>query len=204
MNETDPTKPNKAKIEYACTQLLKGILGCNVFDDENFEGTPERMARMYMTMISPKEEIQASVDKFLAKSFPSDYDGIVLLPNIVATSFCPHHMLPVEYTVHIGYIRGNVGKQAVIGASKPERVCREFGKYPYLQETFTREISLDLQDAINAQGVAVVVKGKHNCMRVRGIKNPCANMVTSMMLGSFKENVETRNEFFHLLDLGRE
>ena len=184
-------------LNTICGELLKELFGDDILEDDNFKDTPKRMAVMYTSMFKPTELIDEMVGAVMSKSFPTEYDGIVMLPNIESISFCPHHMLPVTYTITIAYIPGK--EHTVIGASKPERIARLWGKHPYLQETFTKKIADTISSSIHPSGLAVVVKGRHSCMRIRGVNNPCAEMITSEMFGAFKENPETRAEFHALL-----
>jgi len=198
-----------SRVKKASTELLEALFGEDVLYNPNFSGTPDRMAKMYMSMLWNADEIESTVIQALSKKFPTEYEGIVLLPNISSISFCPHHMLPVEYTIHLAYIPGfdngargeDLLERTVIGASKPERVCQALGKYPYLQEDLTQTVASIIEEAIHPKGIAVVVKGRHGCMRVRGIKNPCANMVTSVMTGAFN-TPNSKAEFFELLKIG--
>ena len=193
-------KIKKRTIKAAAEQLLKAIFGGTILNSANFKETPERMANMYLSMIDSQEEIIDNAVRIVKKTFPSSYKGMILLPEIKTISFCPHHMLPVEYTIHIAYIP-NEKTGTVIGASKPERLSKALSKYAVLQESYTNNIMNAIKENVKPAGVAIVVQGKHSCMRVRGIKNPCASMITSSMWGSFKDNIETRNEFFKLLEL---
>jgi len=184
-----------------CGMLLKKLFGDEILDDPNFTETPRRMANMYLDMFKPKDVICEIADSIMSKSFPSDYRGMVLLPDISTVSFCPHHMLPVEYKIVIGYIPQQGLRSKLVGASKPERLACTLAKTPILQETYTRDIALWIQRAIDPLGVAVIIKGNHSCMRIRGVKNPCSSMRTSEMFGAFKENPRTQAELFSLLNL---
>jgi len=181
-------------IKDAASAFLKAIFkNEDILLDENFRETPDRIAKVYGNLIQDSEHIKKQVFECMQKRFPSDYKGIILLPNIRATGLCPHHMLIVDYTIHIAYIPDD----CVCGASKPERVARLLAKNAPLQEDYTERISRAL--IAITQNVAVVVHGEHSCMRIRGVKNPCASMRTSVLSGAFKENLETREEFFELL-----
>lgn len=209
---------SNAKLTEICESLLVELFGDGILKDPNFTETPQRMAKMYREMFSPCDLIDKIAKSIMDKSFPSTYRGMVILPNISTVSFCPHHMLPVEYTIIIGYIPNASNNEygdfslffeqdfrlletKLIGASKPERLACTLAKHPILQETYNRLIVQYIQESINPLGIAVIVKGQHSCMRIRGIKNACSNMITSEMTGAFKENHRTQAELFSLINM---
>jgi GTP cyclohydrolase I len=163
--------------------------------DANFKGTPERILRSYYEIfqgLNSEEEIK----KLFLTSFPSNYKGMVIVDNIKCFSVCPHHLLTVEYKVHVGYISEN----KMIGISKLPRLVQLLARRPVLQETFTEDISKILMDNLKAEGVMVMVYGMHNCMRIRGIEKPDAVTITSSIKGIFEEHV-VREEFMSLVNL---
>jgi GTP cyclohydrolase IA len=200
-------KGNKmSTVSGICENLLQHLFGSDILKDPNFMETPQRMAKMYEAMFDCQEDIDNIVSQILKKSFPSSYDGLIILPDIRTISFCPHHLLPVEYNVTIAYlpsIDNTSGMYKVIGASKPERVSCALAKRPILQEEYTTAIADAIQETIHPKGVAIIIQGFHSCMRIRGVKNPCANMITSEMTGAFLENPRTQNELFELIKLGK-
>ncbi len=174
-------------IECAVRAIL-----ATVGEDINREGlldTPARVARMYEEIaggykIDPAVMVNDAI-------FSVSYDEMVMVKDIDYYSMCEHHMLPFFGKAHVGYIPN--GK--VIGLSKIPRVVDMFARRFQLQERMTQQIAEFLQDTINPVGVGVVVEGVHLCAGMRGIKKPNTRMVTSAMLGSFKTNEKTRNEF---------
>jgi len=163
--------------------------------DANFKGTPERILRSYYEIfqgIDSEEEIK----KLFLTSFPSNYKGMVIVDNIKCFSQCPHHFQTVEYNVHVGYISEN----KMIGISKLPRLVQLLARRPILQETFTEDISKILMANLKAEGVMVMVYGKHNCMRTRGIEKPDSVTITSSIKGIFEEHV-VREEFMSLVHL---
>jgi GTP cyclohydrolase I len=165
--------------------------------DENFKDTPERVARAFKEMILSSLEIETGLDEIFSKAFPTDYTGIIFVSDITSHSVCPHHLLPVEYNSTVAYIPGNELNK-VIGLSKIIRLVQLLAKQAILQETYTQQISNAFMKIIKAKGVAVVVKGLHNCIRCRGVKS-LSPVITSVMDGAFMDSPSTREEFFQLL-----
>lgn len=193
-------------IRKACENLLESLFGDKILTDPNFADTPKRMAAMFSTLFTNPDLIEAQVLSYLDKSFPSSYGGMIILPEIKTVSFCPHHMLPVEYNLTIAYIPANKSScdgRRVLGASKPERVAVKMAQRPILQEDYTMNLATVITKSIHPLGVGVIMQGFHSCMRLRGIKNPCANMITSEMTGAFFENDRTRQELFALIEWGK-
>jgi GTP cyclohydrolase I len=124
--------------------------------------------------------------------FTVKYDQMVVVREIDFASMCEHHLLPFLGKAHVAYVPD--GK--VIGLSKIPRVVEMFARRLQLQERMTEEIADFLEDALHPCGVGVVVEALHLCMAIRGVKKANARMVTSAVRGSFKENLNTRSEFF--------
>jgi GTP cyclohydrolase I len=167
-------------------------------NDPNFIDTPKRFAKSFLSLFRTKEQIEEEVSVILNTAFPSGgYDGMIFCTGILTYSFCPHHLLPIEYETTIGYIPSAEGK--VIGASKLPRLVDLFCKRAMLQEELTKSVADAITNFIHPDGIAVVIKGKHDCMRIRGIKQQDSKFETSDMRGSFRDNAATREEFFHLI-----
>jgi GTP cyclohydrolase IA len=189
------------KVKQGFEIIFEGLsdeLGLDT-EDENFKGTPERIARAYYELFSGLKNTDKQIDSILKTSFPANgQNSLIIMQNIDAWSFCPHHMLTVEYKVNVGYIPdGKRGR--VIGASKIPRLVEILAKRPVLQETFTEDIANALEK-IKPEATAVHVVGRHMCMSSRGIKMK-SNMITSTVRGGFRTNVAARQEFFDLLKL---
>jgi GTP cyclohydrolase I len=122
---------------------------------------------------------------------------MVLMRNIHFVSHCEHHMAPITGRVHIGYLPRN----RVVGISKLARLVQSYAKRLQIQERMTAEIANTLDRVLGPQGVAVVVEGTHGCMTSRGVQQAQATMVTSRMLGVFRDRPETRQEFLSAVDL---
>ena len=185
--------------EQACT----GDIECAVLDilqaigeDTEREGllrTPGRVARMYAELtagyhVDPVHLINGAI-------FEVNYDQIVIVRDIDYYSMCEHHMLPFLGQAHVAYIPDG----RVIGLSKIPRIVEMFARRLQLQERMTEQIAEFLNDTLHPLGVAVVAEGIHMCSAMRGVKKANARMVTSAMLGTFKENSTSRKEFFDLI-----
>jgi GTP cyclohydrolase I len=182
--------------EQACTNEIE----CSVIaileaigEDPAREGlqrTPARVARMYEELtagyhVNPEDLINNAI-------FDVTYDQMVVVKDIDYYSLCEHHILPFIGQAHVAYIPSG----RVIGLSKIPRVVEMFARRLQVQERLTQQIAEFLMDALYPQGVAVVVEGLHMCAAMRGVKKANARMTTSAMLGSFRENQASREEFF--------
>lgn len=170
-------------------------------EDPNFVGTPERFAKSFSEFFWSEDDMQDQLEKVIKVEFPTSdgerYEGMIFKRGIRLWSFCPHHILPVELSLTIGYIPGEKG--TVAGASKLTRIADILSRRMVLQETLAVDIADFIEKRLKAEGVAVVVDGKHDCMRMRGVKQPDSDYVTPIMRGSFKTNPVTRDEFYHLI-----
>ena len=177
----------KPEIEDAVRQLLEafGEDACR----EGLERTPERVARMYDELLAGyRVDPFALINEAL---FDVEYDEMVIIRDIEFYSLCEHHLLPFLGRAHVAYLP----KAQVIGLSKIPRVVDLFARRLQVQERMTRQIADFIETAIHPHGVAVVVEGVHLCSKIRGVKKANARMVTSAMLGAFREKEVTRNEF---------
>jgi GTP cyclohydrolase I len=193
-NSNQPTWLNQGNIEVAVYNILSNI-GENP-EREGLLNTPNRVARMYHELtsgyqIDPVKMINGAV-------FNVDYDEMVVVKDIDFYSMCEHHMLPFYGKAHVAYIPD--GK--VIGLSKIPRIVEMFARRLQIQEQMTSQIANFIQETLAPQGVAVVVEGAHMCAMMRGVKKDNTKMVTSKMLGCFKENDKTRAEFMSHIKTG--
>jgi GTP cyclohydrolase I len=168
-------------------------------DDPNREGlkaTPRRVANAYREWFSGYHQDPAA---YLGRTFEevAGYDEIVALRDIPFESHCEHHLAPIIGRVHIAYLPRN----RVVGISKLARLVDVFAKRLQIQEKMTAEIANCLQKVLNPHGVAVVVEATHHCMTTRGVHKPGVSMLTSTMLGVFRKQPETRQEFLASLNL---
>ena len=191
---------NELKVIQASRDLLDAIYGEWWREDSNFKGTPGRMMRSYREILGSEDPNSRTnqISKCFKSTFPSEHNSIIFAPNIKTHSMCPHHMLPVSYTMTIAYLPKEKG--TVLGASKLERVARILSARAVLQEDLTVQIARTINEYLVPEGVAVVTSGVHDCMRCRGIKSQ-GTFELSHMIGAFKDNPETRSEFFSLMQL---
>ena len=184
------------KIEAAVLEIL-GAVGEDP-ERDGLERTPQRVARMYGELLAgyktdPEKVINGAL-------FDVAYDEMVIVRDIEFYSLCEHHMLPFIGRAHVAYIP----KGRVIGLSKIPRIVDMFARRLQVQERLTREISECITDLLDPQGVAVVVEALHMCTMMRGVKKANARMVTSTVTGSFRDQPETRKEFFDHIQRGSE
>lgn len=183
-----------AKLVLAWNSVLES-LGIDVKNDPNFTETPERIARMYNEIFAGLLDGDLTeLEDHITKTFPSSYQGLVAVKNIQVWGTCPHHFLPVEYTVDVGYLPGDV----VLGVSKLPRVVEVLAQRPVLQEQLTHDIVNYLERSLAPKGVIAQVKGRHHCMIVRGIKQPNAWVSTSSITGVFHDTPSLITEFHDL------
>jgi len=162
-------------------------------DREGLTGTPDRVHRAYEHLLKGyKEDPQSMLKKAL---FTVSYDEMVIVKDVEMFSLCEHHMLPFFGKVHVAYIPN--GK--VIGLSKIPRLIEIFSRRLQIQERLTTQIAETIQQAIQPQGVGVVIEARHLCMMMRGVEKQHSAAVTSSMLGCFRDEQETRTEFLSLI-----
>jgi GTP cyclohydrolase I len=189
---TAAPRPTRAEAEAAVRTLI-GWAGDDP-EREGLRGTPERVVRSY-------EEFFAGYgtdpEEILARTFEEveGYDDMVVLRGIRFESYCEHHMVPIIGIAHIGYLPRN----RVVGISKLARVIEVFSKRLQIQEKMTAQIATTIDRVLNPVGVAVVIEGEHQCMTTRGVHRPGVAMVTSQMMGVFRDNEATRKEFLSII-----
>ena len=185
-------RPSRAEAEEAVRTLLRWA-----GDDpgrEGLKGTPDRVVRSYEEFFAGYGQ---DPEEILTRTFEevAGYDDMVVLRGIRFESFCEHHMVPIIGVAHIGYLPNN----RVVGISKLARVLEVFSKRLQIQEKMTAEIAVTIDRVLKPQGVAVVLEGEHQCMTTRGVHRPGVNMVTSQMMGVFRDNEATRKEFLSII-----
>jgi GTP cyclohydrolase I len=185
-------KPSRAEAQAAVRVLLRWA-GDDP-DREGLKATPDRVVRSYEEFFSGYDQ---DPEEILARTFEeiAGYDDMVVLRGIRFESYCEHHMVPIIGIAHIGYLPNN----RVVGISKLARVLEIFSKRLQIQEKMTAEIANTIDRALKPQGVAVVIEGEHQCMTTRGVHRPGVNMVTSQMMGVFRDNEATRKEFLSII-----
>ena len=189
-----PTVHRPADIEVMTglvTQLLKAL---GEFPHRNgLQKTPERVAKALQFMTQGyHQDIERLLNGAL---FPIEYDEMVIVKDIDFFSMCEHHMLPFFGKCHVGYLPN----KKVVGLSKIPRVVDAFARRLQVQERLTTQIAETLKRKLDAHGVAVVMEARHLCMMMRGVEKQNTIAVTSSMLGAFRTQEQTRNEFLKLI-----
>ncbi|HUS54832.1 MAG TPA: GTP cyclohydrolase I FolE [Thermohalobaculum sp.] len=203
MNKIDPKalidaaaqpidRPTAAEAEDAVRTLLRWA-----GDDPTREGlldTPNRVTRAYRQWFRGYEEDPVAM---LQRTFEEvdGYDEMVVLRDIRFESYCEHHLAPIIGKAHVGYIPTD----RVVGISKLARLVDAYAKRLQVQEKMTAQIAKTLMTVLKPRGVAVVLEGEHHCMSTRGVHKHGVSMVTSTMLGSFREDHRTRKEFMDII-----
>lgn len=173
------------------SQILS-ILGEDVTRD-GLVDTPKRAAKaMQFLTDGYNQKLEDIVNNAV---FESDTDEMVVVQDIEFYSLCEHHVLPFIGRCHVAYLP--TGK--VLGLSKFARIVDMYARRLQIQEGLTKQIAEAIQEVTGAQGVGVIMEGKHMCMMMRGVQKQNSSMVTSVMLGSFRESQATRNEFLRLI-----
>jgi GTP cyclohydrolase I len=181
--------PSREEAEQAIRTLIRWA-----GDDPGREGladTPARVVRAFSDWFSGYSQDPA---EYLRRTFEEvgGYDEMVILKSIPFESHCEHHMAPIIGEVHVGYLP----HRRVVGISKLARLVDAYARRLQIQERMTAEIADTLQEVLQPRGVAVVVESSHECMTTRGVHKRGVSMVTSRMLGAFRDDPATRREFF--------
>jgi GTP cyclohydrolase I len=183
-------------MDYQKAERLIRELLVEIGEDPDREGlrdTPNRMARSLEFLTSG---YRADVQKLINNAiFTQETNNMVIARDIEVYSLCEHHMLPFFGRCHIGYI----SKGRVFGVSKLARLADMYARRLQIQERLTEQIARAIMDSINAEGVGVVIEAQHLCMMMRGVEKQNSMMTTSSVLGSFHDDVPTRNEFLTLI-----
>lgn len=175
-------------------EKIKEILECNGIDlnDPNFINTPTRAGKVFHQFL--KGYTQKEIDEVLSHSFPSKLNDMVIIRDIPAYMFCPHHLLPCILRINIGYIP----KGTVLGLSKFKRLVKILTQKAFLQEEITETIADVLEEKLEPEGIIVTITGQHMCMCMRGIEQPDSKVSTSTVRGVFKIH-EVRDEALKLI-----
>jgi GTP cyclohydrolase I len=189
---TTVRRPSREEAEGAVRTLLMWA-----GDDPDREGlvdTPARVVRAYEEFFAGYEQDPVEL---LARTFEETdgYDEMVVLRDIRMESHCEHHVVPIIGRAHVAYLP----HKRVVGISKLARVVDLYAKRLQIQEKLTAQIANTINDVLEPKGVAVVIEAAHQCMTTRGIHKPGVAMVTSRMLGAFREDPRTRREFLAMI-----
>jgi len=171
------------------------ILGYNS-NNENFTKTPMRIARAWVEMLRGDWDTIDEVDRLLSVTFPSDqHDEMVVVSDMDAIGLCPHHFLPIEYRVTVGYLPKGP-EFRVVGLSKIPRLVEVLAARAVMQETLSAHIVGCLMAYLNPMGAGVLVVGRHGCLSCRGAKQRSAIMRTTWLSGVFRDDPSIKQEFF--------
>jgi GTP cyclohydrolase I len=190
--KTAPDRPSREEAERAVRTLLRWA-----GDDPSREGlldTPERVAKAFEDWFSGYDQ---DPEDYLKRTFEevAGYDDMVILKDIRFESHCEHHLAPIIGRAHVGYLPTN----KVVGISKLARVVEAFARRLQVQEKMNAQIAHCIQKVLEPKGVAVVIEAAHQCMTTRGVHKTGVTMVTSSMLGAFRQNSDTRREFLNII-----
>ena len=186
------TSRQTAQLGEAIEQILR-LVGENP-NREGLRQTPLRVAKSWEFLTSGyRQDVQRVLNGAV---FTEKYDEMVIVKDIDFFSVCEHHLLPFYGKAHIAYIP--TGK--ILGLSKIPRIVEIFSRRLQVQERLTRQIADTLFDTLEPDGVAVVIEARHLCMMMRGVEKQNSVATTSAMLGSFREDERTRNEFLKLIN----
>ena len=162
-----------------------------------FEGTGVRLRRMVDELCWPTSRIEREVNECFKAVFPDKYDEMLVSGPTSVWTLCPHHLVPCNFEVHIGYIPSG----EVLGLSKFSRVALILGKRPIMQEEYSRDVANAIMEGLKPKGVGVFILGHHGCIGCRGV-NQDVNVSTSILLGEFKTQPEVRSEFYRIVKSG--
>src|SRR6202041_2077728 len=185
-------RPSREEAQHAVRTLLRWA-----GDDPSREGlvdTPARVAKAYQDWFSGYAQ---DPEAYLARTFEEveGYDDMVILKDIRFESHCEHHLAPIIGRAHVGYLPAN----KVVGISKLARVVDAYARRLQVQEKMNAQIANCIQHVLEPRGVAVVIEAAHQCMTTRGVHKTGVTMVTSTMLGAFREDDVTRREFLSVI-----
>jgi GTP cyclohydrolase I len=185
-------RPTRKEAEDAVRTLLRWA--CDDPTREGLRDTPARVVRSYEEFfagyhIDPVALLERTFEE------TDGYDEMVLLRDIRVESYCEHHMVPIVGRAHVGYLPN----RRVVGISKLARMVDAYSKRLQIQEKLTAQIANTLNDVLQPRGVAVVIEASHQCMTTRGVHKPGVSMVTSRMLGAFRDDPSTRREFLSMI-----
>jgi len=185
-------RPSRSEAEEAVRTLIRWA-----GDDPARQGlleTPARVVRAYEEFFQgynedPRELLQKTFEEI------EGYDEMVVLKDIPFSSHCEHHIAPIIGKAHVGYLPDH----KVVGISKLARLVELYARRLQIQEKMTSEIANTLLEVLQPKGVAVVIEASHECITTRGVDKPGVNMVTSRMLGAFRDDPSTRREFLAVI-----
>jgi len=191
VSPAEADRPDRAEVEAAIRTMIRWA-----GDDPARDGlieTPARVARAFEEFFvgyaqNPVEILQKTFEEI------EGYDEMIVLRGIRFESHCEHHMAPIVGQAWVAYVPNG----RVVGISKLARVVEVYAKRLQIQEKMTAQIANTINDVLKPQGVGVIIKASHHCMTTRGVHKPESDLVTSRMLGCFRDNPSTRQEFLSM------
>jgi len=185
-------RPTREAAEEAVRTLIRWA--GDEPDREGLRGTPRRVVESFLEFFSGYDEDPCT---YLQRTFSetNGYDEMVVLRDVRFESHCEHHIAPIIGKAHVAYLPN----RRVVGISKLARVVDVYAKRLQIQEKLTAQIANAVNDVLEPKGVAVVVEAAHQCMTTRGVHKPGVTMVTSRMLGAFRDDPTTRREFLAMI-----
>ena len=196
LKKNKSTKPSQDEAIEAVKTLIRWA-GDNP-EREGLSETPKRVIKSYKDFFSGYE---LDAREILSKQFKEvdGYDEMIILKNIRLESHCEHHMVPFIGNAHVGYLP----RKKVVGLSKLARLVEVFAKRLQIQEKLTAQIANTIDEILQPKGVGVIIEASHLCVSTRGIHKHESKMVTSRMLGSFRNDQATRKEFLDLIGFNK-
>ncbi|MGH6825419.1 GTP cyclohydrolase I FolE [Methyloceanibacter sp.] len=185
---TDVNRPSRAEVEAAIRTIIRWT-----GDDPERDGLIETPGRVVRALEEFYVGYAQDPVEILLKAFrqAGDYDGMIVLRGICVESHCEHHMQPITGRAWVAYVPAD----RVVGISKLARVVEVYAKRLQTQEKLTAQIANTINDVLKPMGVGVIIKASHRCMTARGVSKPNTDLVTSHMLGCFRDNILIRQEF---------
>lgn len=187
LEDGQPADPIQSHVKEMLASLGEDV------NRDGLQATPARVAKALRQLTCGYD--QDPQDVLRSAMFDVTYDEMVIVKDIEVFSLCEHHMLPFFGSLHIAYIP----RDKVIGLSKTARLVDIFAKRLQIQERLTQQVADTIQEAINPAGVGVICQAQHLCMMMRGVEKQHSSTITSAMLGVFRDNPKTREEFLSLV-----
>ena len=196
---SDKEKKRLEELGYGLEEITKELLGL-IGEDSTRQGlikTPKRVAESWKFL---SQGYHQNLDEIINEAiFDESAKDMIIVKDIEFYSLCEHHLIPFYGKAHVGYIPN--GK--IIGLSKIPRIIDFYSRRLQVQERLTNQIATCIQDLLNPKGVAVIMEGRHFCMLMRGVQKQNSIASTSSMLGAFKDQSTTRNEFLKLVEVNK-